>query len=88
MRKLILKSVFDKGEVLTRAQLRKVMGGKGSFSSCSATCTCPGGQTITYSIDDCDGVCDAADNGGVHCRGLDGSLGGDFECSAFCLGPF
>lgn len=45
MKKISLNiSAFNKGEVLTRAQLKKVMGGDGSgegsglVSSCSVTC--------------------------------------------------
>jgi hypothetical protein len=33
MKKLLLNSAFSRGEVLTRAQLKKVMGGDGSSGS-------------------------------------------------------
>lgn len=90
MKKLVLKSIFDKGEVLTRAQLRKVMGGTGSGSAnCSATCTCSGGQTFTISIGNCNGVCTSFDgpNGMVECEDLDGIPGNsmDQSCQVECL---
>lgn len=51
MKKLSLKtSKFNKGEVLTRAQLKKVMGGDGSgtgsdvFGKCTVKTTCSTGS--------------------------------------------
>ena len=40
MKKLILNSTFDKGEVLSRAQLKKVIGGKGTIidANCDNEC--------------------------------------------------
>jgi len=49
MRNLNLKSkAFNKGEVLTRAQLKKVIGGDGSgVGDCSAVCnSCPEGYSF------------------------------------------
>ncbi|MCX2495858.1 hypothetical protein OQX63_20355 [Pedobacter sp. PF22-3] len=60
MKKLSLKpNAFDKGEVLTRAQLRKVMGGIGSTNGggsqdckgeCSTNSDCSGGKSCTASV--------------------------------------
>ncbi|MGM9476482.1 hypothetical protein ACS5PU_08625 [Pedobacter sp. GSP4] len=52
MKKLSLKpNAFDKGEVLTRAQLKKVMGGTGSgdtgSGACSSTCLAVGSECGT-----------------------------------------
>lgn len=77
MKKLSLKSnAFDKGEVLTRSQLKKVMGGVGSgLSGCNANCTCPSGyrskvnhsSTVVLAVIDCSGTCSATDEVGVTC---------------------
>ncbi len=51
MKKLTLKSTFSRGEVLSRAQLKKVLGGSGSSSLCSTTCNCPTGESVSISMD-------------------------------------
>ncbi|TCD27789.1 hypothetical protein EZ456_07525 [Pedobacter psychrodurus] len=60
MKKLILNpSSFNQGEVLTRAQLKKVMGGLGSESgtpgSCTVTFVC--GTSGTISCTSANGIC-------------------------------
>lgn len=50
MKKLILNtSTFQKGEILTRAQLKKVLGGddssgSGAFGTCTVTVNCGAGS--------------------------------------------
>lgn len=54
MKKLSLKpNAFDKGEVLTRTQLRKIMGGSGSHGEkCETHADCPSGHVcVQTSLD-------------------------------------
>ncbi|MES2652236.1 MAG: hypothetical protein V4663_10875 [Bacteroidota bacterium] len=62
MKKLNL-SAFDKGEILTRAQLKKVIGGYES-TACATTCNCPTGWQLKPGVlvwgvgyNQCDGDC-------------------------------
>ncbi|WP_341841542.1 hypothetical protein [Chitinophaga caseinilytica] len=76
MKKLQLKAL-DLGakEILSREQLRNVLGGNGSdggsdagsFSTCSTTCT--GSKDIK--IDNCKGTCSAYANSSVTCSDPD-----------------
>lgn len=54
MKKLTLnKSNFSVKEVLSKAQLKKIMGGESFFGDCSVTYTTPSDptpQTISYSV--------------------------------------
>jgi hypothetical protein len=74
MKKLNL-TAFDKGEILTRAQLKKVIGGYDA-ATCAADCnTCPEGWTkkpdVNYSvsIEGCvaPNTCSATDDDKVVC---------------------
>lgn len=69
MKKLKLNSnAFNNGEMLTRAQLKKVMGGEGSMFSCNADFDCGiAGHCI-------EGFCDNTYGGGSNC--YDGNNGG------------
>lgn len=81
MKKLKLTlSNMEGAEILTREQLKKIVGGDGSgggsggLAICIANCTCPPGyrpkdaRATGYTITvDCTGVCGAQDNVGVTC---------------------
>lgn len=71
MKKLILKpNAFDRGEVLTRVQLRKVMGGTGSSDSgssnyCLTHANCPSGSVCVFQFNSGDvamGICCTSDD--------------------------
>lgn len=76
MKKLNLKAAaFEKGEVLTRSQLKKVLGGDSpsTVATCSASCSCPEGKRLKswlsgWSVSvNCTGGCSAEDGVGVTC---------------------
>ena len=81
MKKLKLnKTAFAGAEVLSRAQLKKVMGGSeettGEVSKCEAKCSCPVGYQLKaeYSangfsayVTNCTTTCSATDYSGVTC---------------------
>jgi len=73
MRRIELKSlVFEADEILTRKQLKNMIGGSGGSAFCEAKCTCPNGIILTVpSI--CSGTCNATDEVGVSCTGLGGT---------------
>jgi hypothetical protein len=62
MKKLILKSVLGKGEVLTRGQLKQVLGGAGSGGSGGQQINCNSLNLGTYecfsgSLEACETAC-------------------------------
>ncbi len=77
MKRLISKpNAFNKGQVLTRAQLKKVVGGTGNpLAECKAHCKCPTGYSPKPTALNgwdisvvCTGVpCGAQDNNKVVC---------------------
>ncbi|WP_029274759.1 hypothetical protein [Pedobacter borealis] len=61
MKKIVLRSTFDKGEVLSRTQLKKVMGGTGSTDNAgNVTCTAVCGPEFTITCNG-DKNCSATD---------------------------
>ena len=69
MKKLRLNSLeFKQSEMLSREQLKKIIGGSGSGNNegCSATAACLDGSTTTVSCPFVDSMCTSVDASGTH----------------------
>ena len=97
MKKLSLNaSAFQKGEILTRAQLKKVLGGSGSGggsgeTACATTCKCPAGYTVKpgknpgIAISPCAGNCTATENVSITCNQNTLTCADSTVVSEYCL---